>query len=89
MGQGLQRTHGGEVVGAGHALHANRVSDRGDALPVFLTTDDVAGLLRYEGKRRLDAAMKFIRRHGLRRLPRGRRLLVRSADVVAVLEGRQ
>lgn len=57
-------------------------------LPLFLTMRELAHELRYQGRRPDVAARKFVERHGLKRLWRGRVLLVRRTDVEAALEGR-
>jgi hypothetical protein len=55
----------------------------------LLTLQQVGEYLAYKPKRARESARKFVERHGLRRLWRGKAWLVKREDVDAVLEGRK
>lgn len=57
---------------------------QGDRL---VTMTSVAALLDFRGKRRQEAARKWVMRHGLPRWFRGRAFLVRVSDIERVLMG--
>jgi hypothetical protein len=65
-------------------MHAT--PDESTPLPTLLTLRELAVYLRYACRQ---SAHNFVVRNGLRRLRRGRVVLIRRADVDAVIEGRK
>lgn len=67
---------------------ANAPFDVASASPnALVRIDEAARYLRYEGKRAAAMCAKFLRFHNVKLLPRGRRLLVRRADLDLALNG--
>ncbi|MGE3278113.1 MAG: hypothetical protein AB7O67_23635 [Vicinamibacterales bacterium] len=55
-------------------------------VPALLRMDEAAAYLRYEGPRAAEAAARFLRRHGVRLIRRGRVNLVRREAIDAFLD---